>query len=199
MSVSSTAVSPAKLNGFLLAQAQRLCLEKYAWEFLALRGLECESHSSASRNTASDNSEAFFAGQYAPSHVPKPYPVRCSRKALHSFLSPAEWLFRERVAQAPPHSYKAPRSVGFQTLWLADDLLRVLATLEGKLNLHSQRHSYFVLPPTKRLSQAQSEDVYIACKSAMAELILSGCTTTSDHTYLYPNDVLLDDCIRASR
>ncbi|MGZ6389953.1 MAG: 8-oxoguanine deaminase [Ktedonobacterales bacterium] len=43
------------------------------------------------------------------------------------------------------------------------------------------------------------EAIYVSTKTAMAELMLSGCTTTSDHTYIWPNGARLDDQIRAAR
>jgi 8-oxoguanine deaminase len=42
-----------------------------------------------------------------------------------------------------------------------------------------------------------ADATYVSAKLGMAELMLSGCTTTSDHLYLFPNDVSLDDTIRA--
>ena len=42
------------------------------------------------------------------------------------------------------------------------------------------------------------EDIYISTKTALAELALSGCTTASDHLYLFPNGSKLDDEIEAA-
>ena len=42
------------------------------------------------------------------------------------------------------------------------------------------------------------EEMYVSAQVGLAELMLSGCTLTSDHLYLYPNGSRLDDTIAAA-
>lgn len=42
------------------------------------------------------------------------------------------------------------------------------------------------------------EDIFTSTQTALAELALSGCTTASDHLYLFPNGSKLDDQIEAA-
>lgn len=44
-----------------------------------------------------------------------------------------------------------------------------------------------------------SDAIYTSALTGMAELMLSGCTTASDHLYIYPNGCTIDDEIRAAR
>ena len=43
------------------------------------------------------------------------------------------------------------------------------------------------------------EDIFLSTKTALAELALTGCTTASDHLYLFPNGSSLDDEIAAAQ
>jgi cytosine/adenosine deaminase-related metal-dependent hydrolase len=97
----------------------------------------------------------------------------------------------------------------------ADDVLdaRGLVVLPGLINTH--HHFYQTL--TRNVPAAQNallfdwlvtlypiwarltpEAIYVSSKVAMAELMLSGCTTSSDHTYIWPNGARLDDQIQAA-
>lgn len=43
------------------------------------------------------------------------------------------------------------------------------------------------------------EDIFVSTQTALTELALSGCTTASDHLYIFPNGTRLDDEIEAAR
>lgn len=47
-------------------------------------------------------------------------------------------------------------------------------------------------------ARLQPEMIYVSTLTAMSELILSGCTTASDHLYIFPNGCKLDDEIQAA-
>jgi 8-oxoguanine deaminase len=47
-------------------------------------------------------------------------------------------------------------------------------------------------------ARMRPEDISISTKTALAELALSGCTTASDHLYLFPNGSRLDDEIESA-
>jgi 8-oxoguanine deaminase len=49
-----------------------------------------------------------------------------------------------------------------------------------------------------RWARLTPEMTRVSTQTAMTELLLSGCTTTSDHLYLYPNGTRLDDCLEAA-
>ena len=97
----------------------------------------------------------------------------------------------------------------------ADNVISLAGTvaLPGLVNTH--HHMYQSL--TRAIPGAQDAELFgwlrrlypiwagltpemirISTLTAMAELILSGCTTSSDHLYLYPNGSRLDDSIEAA-
>ncbi len=85
--------------------------------------------------------------------------------------------------------------------------------LPGLINTHH----HFFQTLTRAVPQAQDAELFdwlrtlyplwsrltpemlnVSAQVAMAELMLSGCTTSSDHLYLYPNGGRLDDTIEAA-
>lgn len=91
---------------------------------------------------------------------------------------------------------------------------RNLAIVPGLVNTH--HHFYQTL--TRAVPGSQNEELFdwlvrlypiwgeltdeaveISTQTAMAEMILSGCTTSSDHLYLYPNGATLDAQVRAAK
>ena len=98
----------------------------------------------------------------------------------------------------------------------ADEVIdcRGKVLLPGLVNTHH----HFFQTLTRAVPEAQDADLFgwlrahyplwaritpemlnVSASVAMAELMLSGCTTASDHLYLYPNGGRLDDTIDAAR
>ncbi len=109
------------------------------------------------------------------------------------------------VAVGPTHSLPAQ----------ADRVLdlRGHVVVPGLVNTH--HHMYQTL--TRAVSRVQDAELFgwlqglypiwqrltpdmirVSTLTAMAELLLSGCTTSSDHLYLYPNGCRLDDSLEAA-
>ncbi len=124
------------------------------------------------------------------------------RRELHD----AAIFVRDNVIQAVGTLDEMPQQRADIVLNLRDHVV-----LPGLVNTHhhmvqsltrviAQDHELFdwlktLYPIWSRLT---AEAVFTSSKLAMAELILSGCTTSSDHLYIYPNDVKLDYSIRAA-
>lgn len=114
-------------------------------------------------------------------------------------------FIRDNVIEQVGHTAELPSETD-QTLDLSDHVI-----LPGLVNTH--HHLYQSL--TRVLAQdadlftwlktlypiwanLTDEAVYISTLTGLAELALSGCTTSSDHLYVFPNDCTLDSQIRAA-
>ena len=112
--------------------------------------------------------------------------------------------FMGATADLPPHALQADETI---------DARHHIVT-PGLVNTH--HHMYQSL--TRAIPQVQNAELFgwlqglypiwagltpemvrVSTQVAMAELLLSGCTTSSDHLYIYPNGVRLDDSIDAAR
>jgi cytosine/adenosine deaminase-related metal-dependent hydrolase len=116
-------------------------------------------------------------------------------------------LVRDHVIEAVGASHELPAS--------ADEVIeaRDQVVIPGLVNTH--HHMYQTLTRVIRPAQdcelfewlrtlypiwanLTPEMIRVSTQTAMAELLLSGCTTSSDHLYVYPNGVRLDDSIEAA-
>jgi cytosine/adenosine deaminase-related metal-dependent hydrolase len=124
-----------------------------------------------------------------------------------SEMSDAAIYVRDHVIEAVGKLDEMPSHSADTILDLRDHVV-----IPGLINTHhhmvqsltraiAQNHELFdwlktLYPIWSRLT---GEAVYTSAKLAMAELILSGCTTSSDHLYIFPNDATLDEEIRAAQ
>jgi cytosine/adenosine deaminase-related metal-dependent hydrolase len=116
-------------------------------------------------------------------------------------------FIRDNVIEAVGTSAEMAAIQADETLDLADHVV-----MPGMVNIH--HHMYQTLTRVmvqddellvwlKTLypiwAKLDDDAMRISAGVAMAELIQSGCTTTSDHLYILPNDSTLDSTIEASR
>ncbi|MCS6992326.1 MAG: 8-oxoguanine deaminase [Anaerolineales bacterium] len=126
----------------------------------------------------------------------------------HTEISDGGLFIRDGFIEAVGQTASLP-SVADEVLDLSGHVV-----LPGLVNTH--HHFYQTL--TRNLPAAQDanlfnwlktlypiwarltpEDIFTSAQTALAELALSGCTTASDHLYLFPNGSKLDDEIEAGR
>jgi 8-oxoguanine deaminase len=127
--------------------------------------------------------------------------------AAHREIADGAVFVRDGVIEAVGTSAELPST--------ADEVIDAhdQVVLPGLVNTH--HHMFQTL--TRALRPAQDVDLFgwlqtlypvwarltpemvrVSTQLAMAELLLSGCTTSSDHLYLFPNGCRLDDSIEAA-
>ncbi|GGR32002.1 8-oxoguanine deaminase [Deinococcus ruber] len=148
--------------------------------------------------------------------------TRTLLRRIHTLIT----MQGERAAPAPPIHDAAVVVEDQQIVWLGaeKDLPAELAAgaavrdlsghvvLPGLINTHHHLYQTLTrcLAPDAGLFDwlrtlypiwlnLTPDAAYDSAQLGLAELALSGCTTSSDHLYLYPNGVRLDDTIHAAR
>jgi len=145
-------------------------------------------------------------------------PTTCLKNALAVATMDAERreiadgavvVIDNRIAWVGPTADLPREFAAHETIDLAGCVL-----LPGLVNTH--HHFYQTL--TRAVPAAQDAELFqwlktlypiwarltpeanrLSSVTAMAELLMSGCTTSSDHLYLYPNGCRLDECIDAAQ
>jgi 8-oxoguanine deaminase len=119
---------------------------------------------------------------------------------------------RDGVIEAVGPSAELPRSCVEQADEIIDASDQIV--IPGLVNTH--HHMYQTLTRVVRPAQdcelfkwlqtlypiwanLTPEMVQVSTQTAMAELLLSGCTTSSDHLYIYPNGITLEHSIEAAQ
>lgn len=146
--------------------------------------------------------------QYLLTHIHTLVPMTGQRTTKVTILHDAAIFVRGNVIERIGSSAElASLQEQYEVIDLRDHIV-----LPGLVNTH--HHLYQTL--TRAIAQdselfdwlktlypiwlgLDSKAIYISALTGMAELILSGCTTASDHLYIYPNDCRIDDEILAAQ